>query len=169
MKGLEWVISATMLVIFCGLADAQDGVSGYSCSLRIEACGALEQKLSPLTRLKAGQCLQLELAEIGDAGESSLRNATRLFIGAKVAGDTLVFGSGEATTGFVIECVYGIDQPKPSAQIESLKKALPELVRDKRFAEQFPGIVNVDASALKEVKPADDKCAEAASEFCKRN
>jgi hypothetical protein len=144
-------------------AKAEDA----QCTIKLEACGGLEQNLSPLTKIKEGVCMKVDLVTIGKKPNGVYYSAL-VWIGVNVSGDTLVFGTGEAKSGVALECSWNSAKPKPQQQLDSLKASIPELLKNEQFQKQFPGIKNIDVSKLKSIGIADDKCAKALVEFAKK-
>jgi hypothetical protein len=136
------------------------------CTITLEACGALEQKLSPLTKIKEGVCIKADLATIGKKPQGIYYSAI-VWLGVSVSGDTLVFGKGEAKTGVALECSWNLERPRPQQQIESLKASIPQLLKNEQFQREFPGIKKIDVSRLSSVRVADKECSEAIAEFTK--
>lgn len=155
-------ISLMLFLNFSYQANAQD----VQCTVKLEACGSLEQNLSPLTKIKEGVCTKVDLATIGKT-PSGLYYSAVVWIGVSVSGDTLVFGKGEAKTGVALECSWSIKQPRPEQQLDSLKASIPQLLKDERIKWQFPGVKKFDLSKLTSIELADGKCAKAVAEFAK--
>lgn len=157
--GLVLILGTTLL------ASAQ--AEEVQCTVKLEACGGLEQNLSPLTKIKEGVCMKVDLVTIGKKPTGVYYSAV-VWIGVGVSGDTLVFGKGEAKTGVALECSWNLDKPKPQQQLDSLKASIPELLKNEQFQKQYPGVKKVDVSKLKTIDIADDKCAKALVEFAKK-
>jgi hypothetical protein len=134
------------------------------CTMKLEACGALEQNVAPLTKIKEGVCLKADLATIGNK-PTGLYYSAVVWVGVRISGDTLVFGKGEAKTGIALECSWNLQEPRPQQQIDSLKASIPQLLNNETFQKQFPGIRKIDVSKLKKIDIADGKCTKALANF----
>jgi len=162
MKIAGGVAGAAILAPSPMVADDQD----IRCTVELNACGSLEGKLSPLTSIQVGSCYELQLFEGGKRQEGLLQSA-HVWIGAGVSADTLILGKGEAKTGVLIKCEWKPGTASPKEKLESLKASVPELLKDERFAKQFPGIKKIDTSGLKVIERPNQKCAQAIAEFAK--
>lgn len=157
------ILTASVVAVLMTLPTAAKA-DDVQCTVKLEACGALEQKLSPLTKIKEGVCLKADLATIGKK-PSGLYYSAVVWVGVSVSGDTLVFGKGEAKAGIALECSWNLDKPKPEQQIASLKASIPQLLKNEQFQKQFPGIKKIDVSKLKTIDAADKTCADALAAF----
>jgi hypothetical protein len=78
------VVAYTALA--CALGFPLPGrADDVQCTIKIEACGALEQTLSPLTKIKEGICLKADLATIGKKPKGAYYSAV-VWIGVSVSG-----------------------------------------------------------------------------------
>jgi hypothetical protein len=159
--------AAAAVISFVGSVRAEAD-SEVQCTITLEACGDLEQKLSPLAKTKEGVCMKADLATIGKRPQG-VYYAAVVWIGISVSGDTVVFGKGEAKAGVALQCSWNLDKPKPEQQIASLKASIPQLLKNQQFQKQFPGIKKIDVSRLRTIDIADTKCAKALAEFVKKN
>lgn len=155
---------AAMLLALAAPTKAED----VQCTIKLKACGQLEQPLSPLTKIKEGLCpMVVDVASTGTKPKSPYSSAT-IWIGVAVSGDTIIFGKGEVNAGIALECSWNLEKPKPEQQIASLKASLPQLLNNEQFQKQYPGIKKIDVTKLKTLELADKPCAQALAEFAKR-
>jgi hypothetical protein len=165
------IYSHSLLASFAllwGFALANSAIAeDVQCTIKLEACGGLEQNLALLTKIKEGVCMKTDLVTIGEKPKGLYYSAV-VWIGVGVSGDTLVFGKGEAKAGVALECSWNHDKPKPEQQIASLKASIPQLLKNEKLRQQFPGIKKIDVSKIKTIDLADDECAEALAEFAKK-
>jgi hypothetical protein len=160
-------VTAAAAIVFLLSLPSASKADDVQCTIKLEACGTLEQRLTPLTKIKEGVCLKTDLATIGKRPNGIYYSAV-VWVGVSVSGDTLIFGAGEAKAGIALECSWNLEKPMPKQQIESLKASIPQLLKNQQFQKQFPGIKNIDASRLTSIEEANKKCAEALAEFAKK-
>ncbi|VTR96720.1 hypothetical protein [Tuwongella immobilis] len=155
-------LRVSALAILLGLLSTSAvRADDVECTIKLQACGSLSTRLSPLTKLEAGMCpIVVDVAALGTKPKSPYMTAF-VFIGFSVSGNTIIFGEGQASAGVLLECAWNLDKPKPTAQMESLKKELPSLLKNPEFTKQFPQVKQVDTSKLKKLFPADSASKEA--------
>lgn len=165
MLSLHKLLMAFALICFTTSAMADD----VRCTVTLVACGEVAAKLTPLTTIKAGLCLEADLADVGKAPADPLKLSSTLFIGIELKADKLILAGGSAKSGMVLQCKWSVKDPKPEEKIASLKKALPTLLQgaDPKLKVAFPSVKTLDPSKLKEMVPADSECLVGIKEFCK--
>lgn len=165
------VVCLLGILSFNFLLSPAKNADDVQCTVKLEACGELEQSFGLIFKSKVveGSCLKADLATIGKPPSGGLYYTAYIWVGVSVEGDTLVFGKGAAKTGAVIECTWEPGKPKPQNQIASLKKSLPALLNDDSFKKSFPKINKIDVSRMRSVKNADKPCSEVVAEFVQKN
>jgi len=155
----------TLMALFIHIPSAK--AEEVQCTIKLKACGQLEQKLTPLAKIKEGLCpMVIDVAKTGTAPKSPYMTAT-VWIGLSVSGDTIVFGKGEVNAGVVLECAWDTAKPKPESQVKSLKASLPQLLKNEQFIKQYPNVKKIDTSKISELIAADKNCAQAIADLAK--
>lgn len=143
-------------------ARADDSV----CTLELEACGELSQKLSPLVTAKETGCWTFELGALGAKPASRLAANFKVFLGFELKAGVFLF-NGAGSSGVVLNCKWAVEDRKPEDKNADLKRQAPKLLMaSPEFRKAFPAVKSIDLTKLKFMDEPSLLCQKGLKEFC---